>query len=67
MDVSPQGHLFAIGTDTRLVELVDAKHGTFQDFTGHSGEVKKVIFSPDEKLLLTAAGSELFVWRIIER
>ena len=63
----PQGHLYAIGTDTRLVELVDTRHGTFQDFTGHSSEVKKVRFSPDGKILLSAAGSELFVWRIKEK
>jgi len=50
-----------------LIELVDAKHGTFQDFTGHSGELSKLIFSPDDKFLLSAAGNELFVWMMNER
>ncbi|CAK8679863.1 unnamed protein product [Clavelina lepadiformis] len=64
MAVSTDGTLLASGTGTRLLELVDANHGTFQDYSGHSGVVEKVGFSPDGRLLLSSSGPELFVWKV---
>nr|XP_039271031.1 WD repeat-containing protein 90-like [Styela clava] len=57
--------LLALGTESRIVELVDACHGTFQDFCGHFGPINHVKFSPDGKLLLTASGTELLLWKVI--
>ena len=64
MDMDPSGQLMVIGTDARLIELVDAHHGTFQDFAGHSAELRNVRFSPGRKILLTTASNELFVWKL---
>lgn len=57
--------LLALGTESRLVELVDACHGTFQDFCGHFGPVDHVKFSPDGKFLLTASSTELLFWKVV--
>jgi len=64
MTPSPDGTLLAIGTGSRLLELVDPTHGTFQDFAGHSGQVSDVVFSPNADMLLSVSGSELLVWKV---
>lgn len=58
--------LLALGTESRLAELVDACHGTFQDFTGHFGAVTKLKFSLDGKHLLSASGNELLLWKVLD-
>uniref|UniRef100_F7AB67 CFA20 domain-containing protein n=1 Tax=Ciona intestinalis TaxID=7719 RepID=F7AB67_CIOIN len=58
------GQLCVVGTSSRLVELVDVTHGTFQDYVGHGRDVTQAAFSPSGKLLLTASGGELFVWDV---
>lgn len=58
--------LLAVGTESRLTELVDACHGTFQDFTGHFGSVSKMKFSSDGKHLLSASGNELLLWKVLD-
>lgn len=63
---SDKAQLLAIGTSSRLVELIDACHGTFQDFIGHSGPVEHVKFSPNGRILLTASGTELLVWKVLD-
>uniref|UniRef100_H2ZR20 CFA20 domain-containing protein n=1 Tax=Ciona savignyi TaxID=51511 RepID=H2ZR20_CIOSA len=58
------GPLCVAGTASRLVELIDVAHGTFQDYASHGRDVTQVRFSPSGKLLISAAGGELFVWDV---
>lgn len=58
--------LLALGTESRLAELVDACHGTFQDFCAHYGAVTNLKFSPDGKHLLSASGNELLLWKVLD-
>ncbi|KAK3717349.1 hypothetical protein QZH41_011587, partial [Actinostola sp. cb2023] len=65
MDVSPKGNLIALGTQERLVQMMDYDEGRFQDFVGHSDAVTKVCFSPSGKLLYTASYLTLLAWTVV--
>lgn len=57
--------LVAVGTDSRLVQVFDINHGTFQDFTGHSGAVDFVSFNKDATKLFSSSFNEIFVWKLL--
>lgn len=55
---SPDGSLLAGGTLNGLVQVWDVESGKLvRTLTGHRGEVRRVLFSPDGKLLLSRTGS----------
>ncbi|WAQ96619.1 WDR90-like protein [Mya arenaria] len=57
--------LIAIGTNERLLKLLDYYEGSFQDFIGHNDRVQAVKFSPDGKHLFSASHSEIFIWDVM--
>eukprot|EP00051_Salpingoeca_urceolata_P017149 m.231562 g.231562 ORF g.231562 m.231562 type:complete len:1844 (-) comp18876_c0_seq6:786-6317(-) len=63
MHVSPSASLVAIGTEARLVKLVDTQHGNFQDFVLHSDSVHSVLFSPDGRVV-SVGHDDVAVWRV---
>ncbi|XP_064594375.1 WD repeat-containing protein 90-like isoform X2 [Liolophura sinensis] len=65
LDICPTGSLMALGSKERLVKLMDYYEGSFQDFTGMNDSMQVVKFSPDGRLLFTAAHSEIFVWEVL--
>ncbi|HYG51307.1 MAG TPA: hypothetical protein VD905_10415, partial [Flavobacteriales bacterium] len=59
----PKGNFFATGSDDNLVILTDVQTGTaFKTLTGHTAGVKKILFTPDGKKLVTASKQEIIVW-----
>jgi len=64
MDVSPAGNLVAIGSQDRLVKIVDFSEGTFQDFIAHCDSVRVVKFSPNAKVLFSAGFTDIVVWNL---
>lgn len=46
------------------IQLMDFYEGSFQDFLGHNDSLHTVKFSPDGRLLFTAAANEIFVWEM---
>ncbi|EDO36826.1 predicted protein, partial [Nematostella vectensis] len=65
LDISPKGHLIAIGTQERLIKLMDYNEGSFQDFTGHSDAVSEVRFSPSGHLLYTCSHGDVLIWNVV--
>ena len=49
----------------RLFDVVTAQQKT--TFTGHTGEVYSISFSPDGKTLASACGTELWLWDVTTR
>ncbi|RNA21555.1 WD repeat-containing 90 [Brachionus plicatilis] len=64
LSVSPKRNLFAIGTKTRLLQIKDYNHGTFQDYSQHSDTVSSVCFSCDGKKLFSSSFNEIFIWNV---
>ena len=62
--LSPSGYLITIGTNDRLVKVIDYDEGTFQDFTGHSDVVKSLAFSPSGGMLASAAHTDIVCWEV---
>ncbi len=53
--VSPDGHLFALGSRTGRVRLLDLRSGQVRSFRGrHDGSVLRAIFTPDGDTLVTS-------------
>ncbi|XP_065826313.1 WD repeat-containing protein 90-like isoform X2 [Oscarella lobularis] len=64
IDVSPNGHLIAVGCGDRIVKIIDFDAGTFQDFTSHDDCVAAVQFSFDSKRLLSVSHSNIHAWYV---
>ncbi|XP_022092508.1 WD repeat-containing protein 90-like isoform X1 [Acanthaster planci] len=64
LDVSPGGHLIAVGTAERLIKLVDYHESSFQDFVAHNDAVQLVRFTPSGKLAFTVAHNQILVWEV---
>jgi len=65
MDVTPCGSFLAVGTQDRLVKLVDCESGTFQDFVGHFDSVRHIKFIEGGKKLVSSSYSEIFKWNVL--
>ncbi|XP_041063040.1 WD repeat-containing protein 90 [Carcharodon carcharias] len=64
LSLSPRGQLIAVGTNGRLLKLIQNSSGKFQDFTGHNDTVHFSRFTPSGKFLLSVAYNEVLVWEV---
>ncbi|XP_048465623.1 WD repeat-containing protein 90 [Rhincodon typus] len=64
MSPSPGGQFIAIGTNGRLLKLIQYPCGKFQDFAGHNDIVHFSQFTPSGKFLLSVAYNEVLVWEV---
>lgn len=65
LDLSPADPFIVLGAGSGSnIQLMDFYEGSFQDFLGHNNSVHTVRFSPDGRLLFTAALNEIFVWQM---
>lgn len=62
--ISPKQNILAFGTKTRLLQIKDFNHGTFQDYSQHSDTVSSVCFSNDGKKLFSSSFNEIFIWNV---
>lgn len=62
--LSPKRNLLAFGTKTRLLQIKDYNHGTFQDYSQHSDTVSSVCFSCDGKKIFSSSFNEIFIWNV---
>jgi WD40 repeat protein len=52
----------------KIVQLLDANKNVIMEFKGHTEEVEKCVFSPDEKYIVTAGYDDTArLWRIAEQ
>lgn len=65
MDVSPQGHLIALGCSERVLKLMDYSEGSFQDFSGHQDSVSSLVFSQSGRSLISISDSIVHVWKLL--
>jgi WD40 repeat protein len=65
MDLSPLGHLIAIGCSERILKLMDYSEGSFQDFSGHSDSVSSLVFSVSGSSLISSSDSLTHVWTLL--
>uniref|UniRef100_UPI00398F26DD WD repeat-containing protein 90 n=1 Tax=Pristiophorus japonicus TaxID=55135 RepID=UPI00398F26DD len=64
LSLSPGGQFIAIGTNGRLLKLIQYPCGKFQDFTGHNDTVHFSRFTPSGKFFLSVAYNEVLVWEV---
>uniref|UniRef100_H2ZYH0 WD repeat domain 90 n=1 Tax=Latimeria chalumnae TaxID=7897 RepID=H2ZYH0_LATCH len=67
LSTSPRGHLLAIGTNERLLQLLDTSNESFQDLAGHDDRVHFSKFSPCGQLLFTVTYNEILVWEVPQK
>lgn len=65
MSVSPSGHLIAVGTQRRLLKLIDFEQGTFQDYAAHSDCVRHVCFGGNGDRLFSGGYDDIAVWNVL--
>lgn len=65
MSLAPAGHLIAIGTQHRLLKLIDFEQGTFQDYAAHSDSVGQVCFGGNGDLLFSTGHDDIIVWKVL--
>lgn len=58
-----RGRLLAVGSNQRVLKLIDSSSGRFQDFTWHSDSVHHCSFS-QSGTLFSAAHGEVFLWSL---
>uniref|UniRef100_A0A8B9LBR8 WD repeat domain 90 n=1 Tax=Astyanax mexicanus TaxID=7994 RepID=A0A8B9LBR8_ASTMX len=56
--------LLAVGSNKRVLKLIDSSSGRFQGFTWHSDSVHLCSFSPSGTQLFTTAHNEVFLWTL---
>jgi len=65
MSLSPSGHLIAVGTQQRLLKLIDFAQGTFQDYAAHSDSVRHVCFGGNGRRLFSAGYDDIAIWDVL--
>ncbi|KAG8429673.1 hypothetical protein GDO86_019509 [Hymenochirus boettgeri] len=64
LSLSPMDSLIAVGSNERLLRLIDTSAGTKQDFSGHDDCVHLCRISPSGNQLFTASSNQVLVWDI---
>lgn len=64
LDLSPNSPLILLGSNERLLKLMDYHEGSFQDFVGHNDRVHFVKFSSNGKYVFSVCNAEVFVWEV---
>eukprot|EP00041_Stephanoeca_diplocostata_P033073 m.1082433 g.1082433 ORF g.1082433 m.1082433 type:complete len:1886 (-) comp24266_c0_seq4:397-6054(-) len=64
LDVSPMGRLIAVGTDSRLVRIIDYDQGSFQDFIGHSDNTTMIKFAKQQPYMITVSQTCITRWTV---
>ncbi|XP_016518793.1 WD repeat-containing protein 90 isoform X1 [Poecilia formosa] len=64
ISLSPRGHLLAVGAKERVLKLIKATSGRFQDFLQHSDALQTCRFSPSGSLLFSVAYDEVLLWEV---
>lgn len=63
--ISPDDKIIASGSEDKLIYLWNADNGeVLKTLEGHTGKVQFLEFSPDGKYLLSAGGTQIFLWKI---
>jgi DNA-binding SARP family transcriptional activator/WD40 repeat protein len=63
--VSPDGQVFALGSQSGRVRLLDLRSGEVRSLRGrHEGGVQAMAFTPDVRRLVTAGNGQVIVWDI---
>ncbi|XP_046861047.1 WD repeat-containing protein 90-like [Xenia sp. Carnegie-2017] len=65
LEISPKGHLIAVGTKDRLVKVIDYDKGSFQDFDMHCDSISHVTFSPTGDKLFSVGFSDVALWKVL--
>ena len=63
--VSPAGNVLAVGTQGRLLKLVDFEQGAFQDYTAHSDGVRHLAFTCDGHELISVGHADVASWEVL--
>ncbi|KAM8961104.1 WD repeat-containing protein 90 [Pelodytes ibericus] len=62
--LSPVSSLLVLGSNERLLHIIDSSAGTQQDFTPHDDCVHLCRVSPTGNLLFTASYNQVLVWEV---
>ena len=63
--VSPDGQVFALGSQRGRVRLLDLRSGEVRTLRGrHDGGVQRMTFTPDAHRLVTAGNAQVTVWDV---
>lgn len=64
LSLSSKGRLVAVGSQERVLKLIQSASGRFQDFHHHSDSLQSCRFSPSGKMLFSAAYNEILLWEV---
>ncbi|KAL6095179.1 wdr90 [Pungitius sinensis] len=62
--LSRKSPLIAVGSKERVLKVIEATSGRFQDFLQHSDSLRACHFSPSGTLLFTVAFNEILLWEV---
>eukprot|EP00054_Salpingoeca_dolichothecata_P012897 m.71706 g.71706 ORF g.71706 m.71706 type:complete len:394 (-) comp20187_c0_seq1:36-1217(-) len=63
LSLAVSSSLLAVGTESRLLKLVDVDQGTFQDFIGHSTSVSALCFDRRGQYLFSVGREDILCWK----
>ncbi|CAG04361.1 unnamed protein product, partial [Tetraodon nigroviridis] len=64
LSLSRKSQLVAVGSQERVLKLINWSSGKCQDFTRHSDSLQTCHFSPSGTLLFTVAFNEILLWDV---
>uniref|UniRef100_A0A3B4ZIF7 WD repeat domain 90 n=1 Tax=Stegastes partitus TaxID=144197 RepID=A0A3B4ZIF7_9TELE len=62
--LSSKSELVAVGSNERVLKLIQSTSGRFQDFLQHSDSLQTCHFSPSGTLLFSVAYNEILLWEV---
>uniref|UniRef100_A0AAQ6AM06 WD repeat domain 90 n=1 Tax=Amphiprion ocellaris TaxID=80972 RepID=A0AAQ6AM06_AMPOC len=64
ISLSSESQLVAVGSNERVLKLLQSTSGRFQDFLQHSDSLQTCHFSPSGTLLFSVAYNEIMLWDV---
>ncbi|XP_022046552.2 WD repeat-containing protein 90 isoform X1 [Acanthochromis polyacanthus] len=64
ISLSSKSQLVAVGSNERVLKLLQSTNGRFQDFLQHSDSLQTCHFSPSGTLLFSVAYNEILLWEV---